>query len=106
VGDLEETVQVLNQPQHGLVASIYTGNRENYVRLAEEVRVGMLHWNRPTVQNSYKIPYGGVKKSGSGRPMGSFAAHQLTYPVSSLEYTGDFKESRLPETLPRLESKE
>ena len=37
--------------------------------------------------------------------MGSFASYQLTYPVSSLEYTGDFAETGLPDTLPRLEEK-
>ncbi len=105
VRDLDEAAELVNLPQHGLAASIYTGARENYLRLAEEVKVGMFHWNRPTVTPCFRLPYGGLKKSGNARPMGSFSGYQCTYPVSSLEYTGGFEISRLPVQLPKLDPK-
>lgn len=101
--DLDEAAELVNLPQHGLAAAIYTGARENYLRLAEEVRVGAFHWNRPTTTPCYKLPFGGVKKSGNARPMGSFSGQQCTYPVSSLEYTGKFDLTRLPPQLPRID---
>lgn len=104
VSDLDETVEVLNQPQHGLAAAIYTGSRENYLYLADEARVGLLHWNRMTIENSYRLPYAGTKKSGNNRPMGSFAGYQCTYPVSSLENTGAFSTDKLPAALPKKAS--
>lgn len=102
ISDLDEAAEILNQPQHGLVASIYTGARENYAHLTEEVRVGLFHWNRMTIENCYKLPQGGVKKSGNYRPMGSFSGYQCTYPLSSLEDSTGYDASRLPSQLPKL----
>jgi succinylglutamic semialdehyde dehydrogenase len=103
VHDLEEAIEILNLPQHGLVASVYSRNKETYLRAAEEVRVGTLHWNRPTIAPAYRLPAGGVKKSGNHRPMGSFAVNQCTYPLGSLESTGSFHASSLPLPMPRGE---
>jgi succinylglutamic semialdehyde dehydrogenase len=102
VSDLDEAAEVLNQTQYGMVAAIYSGARENYLRLIEDVSVGHLHWNRPTVEVSYRLPYGGIKKSGNSRPMGSYAANQLTFPVGSLEAPGSAEGYRLPAQVPRL----
>lgn len=102
VDDLDQAAEIVNLTRHGLVASVYTGARENYRRLADDCRVGLLHWNRPTTAAAYMLPYGGVRQSGNSRPMGSFAGYQCTYPLSSLEYQGKFdpKTSTLP--VPRL----
>jgi succinylglutamic semialdehyde dehydrogenase len=101
VSDLEETIELLNQPQLGLAGAAYTGAREIYLRLAEEARVGMFHWNRPTVTPAYRLVFGGLKKSGNARPMGRFSSFQCTYPVSSWEAAE--QAPSYPETLPRPE---
>ena len=85
VSDLDETAEIINQTKYGLAAAVYTGNRENFVRLADEVRVGLFHWNRMTVEPTYSLPTGGLKQSGNNRWMGSFSIHQCTYLMSSLE---------------------
>ncbi len=100
VTDLEAAIDVVNLPRFGLAASIYTAARENFLRLSEEARVGVFHWNGMTVKNSYRLPYGGIKKSGNHRPMGSSALYQCTYPVSSLEYAQDAK-VEVPATFPK-----
>lgn len=102
VKDLDEAVGIFNQTQHGLVASVYSGARENYVYLTEEVRVGLLHWNRPTTHVSFKLPYGGIKKSGNSRPMGSYSGYQCTYPLSCIEAPVSLAIEDLPKELPRL----
>ncbi len=106
VSDLDEASEIINQTQFGVVASIYTSARENYLRLVEDAGVGLLYWNRPTVETSFRLPSGAIKKSGNARPMGSFSQHQCTYPVASLEdkHQNPRKGTKgLPETLPRLE---
>jgi len=87
ISDLDEALEITNQTQFGLVASIYTKSREVYFQFLSEVRVGLLHWNSPTTQISFKMPVSGLRKSGNGRPMGSFAGYQCTYPLSCLELT-------------------
>ncbi len=104
ITDLDEAAEIINQPQWGLVASMYTGARENFYHLAEEVKVGMLHWNRPTTSISYQLPLGGLNKSGNERPMGSFAGVQCTQMTSCLEGEMIFDSTQLIKELPRLES--
>jgi succinylglutamic semialdehyde dehydrogenase len=82
---------------------VYSRNKETYLRAAEDVRVGTLHWNRPTIAAAYRLPTGGIKKSGNQHPMGSFAIHQCTYPLSSLEASGGFHAAALPKPMPRGE---
>jgi succinylglutamic semialdehyde dehydrogenase len=103
VKDLDETAEIINQPQWGLVASIYSGSREHFYQLADEVKVGMLHWNRPTTSISYRLPSGGINKSGNERPMGSFAGLQCTQMLSCLENPSPFDINQLVKELPRLE---
>jgi len=103
VGDLSETAEIINLSPFGMVATVYTAARENYARLLEESRVGLFHWNRPTTDVSYRLPYGGVKRSSNARPMGSLAAQQCTVVQSSLEHTGSASLSHLPHQLPKLE---
>jgi succinylglutamic semialdehyde dehydrogenase len=100
VGDLDQAIELLNMPQTGLVASVYTRAKERFYQVAEDARVGVLHWNRPTTHITYRLPLGGIKDSGNGRPMGSFAGYQCTYPMSCVESQGS--SSILPAELPRL----
>lgn len=102
VKDLEEVSEIVNLTQYGLVASIYSQKRENYQHLTDELKVSALHWNRPTINNWFRLPFGGLKRSGNHRPMGSFAGYQCTYAISSLEHEGDALPS-VPSQLPRLE---
>jgi len=100
VEDLEQAIEVLNLSQHGLVASVYSKNRDIFQRACENVRVGTLHWNRPTHTATYRLPRGGLKKSGNSRVMGSLAWQQLTYPVTSTERETGWKLDQLPKSLP------
>lgn len=103
VKELDETAEIINQPHWGLVASIYTGARETFYNIADEIKVGMLHWNRPTTAISYCLPMGGINKSGNERPMGSFAGFQCTQMTSCLEGEMSFDLSSLRKEIPRLD---
>ncbi|MBI1861611.1 MAG: aldehyde dehydrogenase family protein [Deltaproteobacteria bacterium] len=82
IGDLEEIIDILGKTAPGLVGSIYA-SKETYLRLIDEMRVGILNWNLPTTQVSYELPYGAP--SGNYRPMGSLAPYQCTFPTASLQ---------------------
>jgi succinylglutamic semialdehyde dehydrogenase len=104
VEDIEEAIEVLNLSQHGLVASIYSKSRSIFLRASENVRVGTLHWNRPTHTPTYRLPRGGLKKSGNSRAMGSLAWQQCTYPVAATERESGWSTAELPKSLPRGEA--
>jgi len=101
--DIEQAAEIINLTKQGLVASIYTQSRENFLRLGDEAQVGLLHWNRPTTSTAFRLPYGGIKESGNSRPMGSYAWQQCTYQVSSLEWRGNEEVAPLAAPLPKLE---
>ncbi len=101
VEDVEEAIEILNLTQHGLVASVYSKSREIFQKASENVRVGLLHWNRPTHTPSYRLPFGGLKKSGNSRPLGAVAWQQCTYPVATTEKASGWDSASLPTSLPR-----
>lgn len=103
VSDIGETAEIINHSPFGMVASVYTAAKENYLALVQESRVGLMHWNRPTTDVSYRLPYGGMKRSSNSRPMGALAHHQCTVVQASLEHTGAASLSHLPSQLPILE---
>lgn len=102
VQDLEEAIEVINHSQYGLVAAVYSQAREIFLRTADELRVGIIHWNRPTTHTTLKLPHGGIRKSGNSRPMGNYAGYQCTYPVACLEMDPSEKIPDLPSALPKL----
>jgi succinylglutamic semialdehyde dehydrogenase len=48
-----------------------------------ELRAGILNWNRPTTGASSAMPFGGPGLSGSLRPSAYYAADYVAYPVAS-----------------------
>jgi len=102
VKGIEDTVEILNLNTHALVGSVYTRSREVWAPLFEEGAAGTLFWNLPATTRRYRLPVGGLKKSGNSRPMGLHALYQCTYATGSLESQADMDESVLPAQTPRL----
>ncbi len=66
VGSLEEALAAVNGVRYGLSASIYASDASTLMRFVDEVEVGMVHVNSPTVGGEAQIPFGGIKWSGVG----------------------------------------
>ncbi len=81
----EEAIALANATQHGLVASVFTSDRTKYKKIAEDLRVGLINWNRSTVGASSRLPFGGLKRSGNHFPTAVTATTYCTYPIASLE---------------------
>jgi succinate-semialdehyde dehydrogenase/glutarate-semialdehyde dehydrogenase len=69
VKDAKEAIQIANDTQYGLGASIWTGDVEKGVELAGKIVAGQVAING-IVKTDPRLPSGGVKRSGLGRELG------------------------------------
>lgn len=65
VTSIEEAIEVSNNTEYGLTASVFTDNMSWGYRFMEDVESGMIHINNGTVSEGH-MPFGGVKNSGLG----------------------------------------
>ena len=82
--------------RYGLSASLIGGKPQDFETFWNEIRAGIVNWNRQTTGASGDAPFGGVGDSGNHRPSAYYAADYCAYPVASME--ADTLE--MPETLP------
>lgn len=74
--DDEEAIQLANQTQYGLGASIWTENREQAARAVKQIQAGMVVVNGMVVSDP-KIPFGGIKQSGIGRELAQYGIREF-----------------------------
>lgn len=74
VESLDEGVAAVNSSSYGLVASFF-GGRSDFDQVADRLECGLVYLNRPTIGASARMPFGGWKHSGNGRPAGIFAIY-------------------------------
>ncbi|CAG9317329.1 unnamed protein product [Blepharisma stoltei] len=78
VGSVEEAIEVANNTEYGLGATIYTVD----VQRAEEeiipkIQAGMIFINDVT-KSLVPVPFGGIKNSGLGRELGEIGIREFT----------------------------
>lgn len=95
VADLQTALEIADQTQFGLVAAIFTDEREHFEQFSDVVRTGLLNWNRPTTGAGGQLPFGGSRKSGNHRPAGYFMIDACNDPVAIMESP----QLSLPDTL-------
>ncbi|MEU0246802.1 aldehyde dehydrogenase family protein [Streptomyces sp. NPDC006235] len=71
--DEEEGVALANDTDYGLIDYVWSGDVARAFRLARRLRAGGVGIN--TVGRNMEAPFGGFKKSGVGRDVGSYALH-------------------------------
>lgn len=91
----DDALELANDTRYGLSAGILTDDRKLYDRLVEEVRAGIVNWNRPLTGASSAAPFGGVGASGNHRASAYYAADYCAWPMASLEA----RHSEVPENL-------
>jgi aldehyde dehydrogenase (NAD+) len=92
VKSLEEAIEVHNATEYGLVLSVIT---EDY-RKAREIRdrcdYGLGYVNLPTIGAEVHLPFGGVKKSGTGLPSASTLIDVVTHRTAwTINYAREIK---------------
>jgi acyl-CoA reductase-like NAD-dependent aldehyde dehydrogenase len=71
--DEEEGVALANDTDYGLIDYVWSGDVARAFRVARRLRAGGVGIN--TVGRNMEAPFGGFKKSGVGRDVGSYALH-------------------------------
>jgi acyl-CoA reductase-like NAD-dependent aldehyde dehydrogenase len=71
--DEEEGVTLANDSDYGLIDYVWSGDVARAFRVARRLRAGGVGIN--TVGRNMEAPFGGFKKSGVGRDVGSYALH-------------------------------
>ncbi|RSO40697.1 hypothetical protein DMH15_14590 [Streptomyces sp. WAC 06725] len=72
-GDEEEAVALANDTDYGLLDYVWSGDVARAFRVAGRLRAGGVGVN--TVGRNMEAPFGGFKRSGVGRDVGSYALH-------------------------------
>ena len=65
--DAEHAVELANDTEYGLSASVFTRDIAKGLEIARRIQSGICHVNGPTVHDEAQMPFGGVKGSGYGR---------------------------------------
>lgn len=81
----DEALAIANSTRYGLSAGLLSDDRKLYERMLEEIRAGIVNWNRPLTGASSAAPFGGVGASGNHRPSAYYAADYCAWPMASLE---------------------
>ena len=85
VPDFNDAITEANNTRYGLSASLIGGKPQDYDLFWNEIRAGIINWNRPTNGASSAAPFGGIGLSGNHRPAAFYAADYCAYPVASTE---------------------
>ncbi len=75
----EHAIQLANECRYGLAASIWSGDHQRALRVAERIECGMV-WINCWLLRDLRVPFGGVKQSGLGREGGLEALRFFTEP--------------------------
>jgi succinate-semialdehyde dehydrogenase / glutarate-semialdehyde dehydrogenase len=76
VASEDEAVQVANDTPFGLGSYVFTTDVEQAERIANKIEAGMVYVNIVGADGA-ELPFGGVKRSGSGRELGRYGADEF-----------------------------
>ncbi|WP_223692443.1 NAD-dependent succinate-semialdehyde dehydrogenase [Leifsonia poae] len=74
--DEADAVRIANDTPFGLGSYLYTTDDEQALRVADQIQAGMVFVN-VVLADGAELPFGGVKRSGSGRELGRFGADEF-----------------------------
>ncbi|MFV8322967.1 NAD-dependent succinate-semialdehyde dehydrogenase [Flavobacterium sp. LS2R12] len=74
--DENNAIIIANNHRYGLASAIWTEDRENAYRLARKIEAGNVFVNS-LVRSDSRVPFGGIKKSGYGRELGTIGIKEF-----------------------------
>ncbi len=76
VHDEDEAITLANDTPFGLGSYVFTTDAEQAIRVANQIEAGMVFINLVGGDGA-ELPFGGIKRSGSGRELGRFGADEF-----------------------------
>ncbi|KAK6333508.1 hypothetical protein TWF718_011316 [Orbilia javanica] len=77
--NIDQAVRMTNELEAGLSVSIFSGNKDEAIKIVPQIESGAVHINHMTVYDNPAFPHGGVKASGYGRFGGKWGIEEFTY---------------------------
>lgn len=74
----EEGITLANGTNLGLSGAVHSGDTERALKVAHQVKTGMIHINDQSVNDDANAVFGGEKQSGIGRFNGDFVKEKFT----------------------------
>jgi betaine-aldehyde dehydrogenase len=84
----EDAIQMANDSEFGLAGAVFSSDSEQMARVSKALRVGVV-WNNCSQPNLVEVPWGGMKKSGIGRELGTFGLDAYLEPKQICSYVVD-----------------
>jgi succinate-semialdehyde dehydrogenase/glutarate-semialdehyde dehydrogenase len=75
--DADHAVALANDTEYGLGANLWTRDVEAAKQLARRIEAGSVFING-MVASDPRLPFGGIKRSGYGRELGSYGIKEFT----------------------------
>jgi aldehyde dehydrogenase (NAD+) len=79
---VEEAIEIHNDVDYGMAMSVITEDYRKARTLREECEYGVGYVNLPTIGAEVQLPFGGVKKSGTGMPSAAALIDAFTHRIS------------------------
>ena len=76
VGDEAEAVRLANDTPYGLGSYLFTTDKDQALRVADQIDAGMVFVN-VVGADAPELPFGGMKRSGFGRELGRFGCEEF-----------------------------
>lgn len=86
VDGLDHAIQVHNEVPYGLAGAVITEDYRKWRECREELEVGLLYVNLPSIGAEVHLPFGGMKRSGNGHPGAAtlidYVTHRTAFTVN------------------------
>jgi aldehyde dehydrogenase (NAD+) len=93
----EEALDVANDVDYGLSASIYTRDITRVFRFLDTIETGVTHVNSPTMGGEAQLPFGGIKATGVGHREQGRTAIEFYSELKTvyIDFTGQARQSKV-----------